>query len=191
MVFMVSHWSACLFHLAPYFSDSDETWLSLMGLDGAPPGDQYMVSIYWAVLMVVGIGAGEIVPQSMTERMVALVCVATGGSVYAYVVGSVASVLGTSGQATRIFHQSMDHLNEFMESKRLPLEMRRRVREYFIHSKAIHRERFYSQNLELMSPLLRGEVDDQGTGGHGLNHLPGHQEWGFFPGNKGRGDDGV
>ena len=43
--------------VAESLSASDATWLSLMGIDGAPPGDQYMVSIYWAVLMVVGIGA--------------------------------------------------------------------------------------------------------------------------------------
>ena len=51
---------------------------------------------------------------------------------------------------------NMDQLNRFMSAEVLPSEMRRRLREYFMHTKHLRATRRDHELLEIMSDALRG-----------------------------------
>ena len=58
----------------------------------------------------------------------------------------------------RAFQQSMDALNAFMHAEHLPHEMRRRLREYFHHTKHLRATERHQKLLEMMSGTLQAEV---------------------------------
>ena len=51
----------------------------------------------------------------------------------------------------------MDHLNAYMSEMNIPHAMRLRLRDYFMHCKIQHRQKYYHAVLEKMSPALRNE----------------------------------
>lgn len=67
-------------------------------------------------------------------------------------------MLATGDMASQMYHQSMDMLNHYMQEHRLPPDLRRNMRSFMIHSREIHRARFYQDTLMQMSPQLRGEL---------------------------------
>lgn len=53
----------------------------------------YLASVYWAVATLSTLGYGDVVPESNAERLYSIVCTFVGGAVYAYLLGSVCSII--------------------------------------------------------------------------------------------------
>merc|ERR1711935_1149228 len=52
----------------------------------------------------------------------------------------------------------MDELNFFMQDRRLPLYMRRRLRSFFLSNQSVQRHEHQERVLNRMTPCLKGEV---------------------------------
>ena len=172
------HWGACMWYVAAFVEDDPScdarivtipgtgevlegcpSWVTNTGVRGTPFGNRYSYSFYFAVTVLFSGGpAGDMMPQNMTERMCLTFLIAVSGSIYAYVIGAVCGIISQQDMATKIFRQSMDHLNLYMGENRLPQTMRVRMRNFFLRAREMHRERFYHETLQIMSPTLRGEV---------------------------------
>lgn len=85
-------------------------------------------------------------------------CLFAGGSIYAYVVGAICSIVTNMDVASTVYYQALDDLNRYMHELRLPTDLQIRLREYFQHCQQLHRNKHYQGLLLQMSPTLRGEV---------------------------------
>jgi len=74
------------------------------------------------------------------------------------VIGTFVTVISQYNPDLTWFRTTMDSLNRFMAINQLPPEMRVRLREFFQQSRHVHRGQQRRQLLQLMSPLLQGEV---------------------------------
>lgn len=109
-------------------------------------------------MTVATIGTGDILPGSLFERSLAILCMIIGGSAYAYIIGSVCAILSNRNRSLVHFRQRMDDLHEFNRENDLPTDLRQRLQSFFHFSQSSIRQKFFHDLLVEMSPSLRAEV---------------------------------
>ena len=124
------------------------------------PWALYCVSVYWAIMTITSIGYGDIgaSPRNAAEQIFTAAMMLAGGFLWGQVVGTFCGVIATFDPHGAEFRRNMDDLNVFMASKHLPVEMRRRLREYFHQTKHLQMANSQRHLFHMMSPALQGEV---------------------------------
>ncbi|GBG24580.1 Potassium voltage-gated channel subfamily H member 1 [Hondaea fermentalgiana] len=163
IILSLVHWMACVWRLVPMFEQSgekfEETWIVKEDLLHAGAMEQYVVCIYWASTTITTIGYGDIAnPGTEMERFVAVLTMLLGALVWARIIGGITSIVSAFNLQDLEFSEQMDRLNAYMESKRMPPDLRHRLRSYFRARRQMEQDSTYAILLEKMSPTLRGEV---------------------------------
>ena len=124
------------------------------------PWALYCVAVYWAIMTITSIGYGDVGParRNATEQILTAIMMLVGGFLWGQVVGTFCGVIATFDPHGTEFRRNMDDLNVFMASKHLPVEMRRRLREYFHQTKHLQMANSQRHLFHMMSPALQGEV---------------------------------
>jgi voltage-gated potassium channel len=85
------------------------------------------------------VGYGDIVPQRSLEYIVAIAVMLLGASMYAFIIGNVASLLGHL-DAGKVNHwRKMETVTEYLRSRHVPKNLLTRVRDYYEYLWAKHR----------------------------------------------------
>ncbi|MFH1067638.1 MAG: ion transporter [bacterium] len=106
-------------------------WTMVGGGGEAPDSwTMYLRSFYWTVTTLSTIGYGDITPQNNTQMLFAIFTMATGVGVYAVLIGNVASLLARGDGARLAHEEKLERLNAFMNYKKVPLDLRRRIMDY-------------------------------------------------------------
>ncbi|CAK9080036.1 unnamed protein product [Durusdinium trenchii] len=143
------------------YSTSGHTWLSAIieskGDPCNPSAAQdskcvYWLSLYWAVMTLTSVGYGDVTPQNQVEYTVCAILMMISGLVWAYIVGSVVSLIHTMDTSVE-FKQNMDELNEMMESRGLPRDLRVRMRRYM-------HECVVAKQQKMQETLLRSTISE-------------------------------
>jgi len=161
----IAHWLACFWHLTTRLEDAEHNWVKQY-FDNhhmhwySEPGafEKYIASFYWALVTMSTIGYGDITPVTSAERGFEIFSIFAGTSVFAYVVGSVCTIVANMDKKNNEFYELMDNLNAFMIDTKLPLDLRSKLRAYFRYRRRSAEANTYGGLLMLMSPELRGEV---------------------------------
>lgn len=97
-------------------------------IDNAGVPSQYLTVLYFMLTTVYGIGYGDYVPNTTVERMV-IVPLLLGGSL---IVGFIVSGVSASAdpRSARVAAR-MEQLRVFSKERKLPLDLRRRLKRYF------------------------------------------------------------
>ena len=107
------------------------------GLSFIPDGpDRYAISLYFSVYTLTSVGYGDVAAQNQTEYLFAAVVITFAAIFWAYKIGTFSSVASNADPATIAFRQTLDAVNEMLEARRIPDEMRVRVRMYFHQARA-------------------------------------------------------
>jgi hypothetical protein len=128
-------------------------------LHGSAPEEQYIASLYWSVMTLTTIGYGDIKPNTMLERFFAILCMLLGSAMFAYVVGTMCSVVQGLSETALAFQSRMDRINEYMTECKLPSSLRGRVRKYCLYQRDANLIRAEERRLlSTLSPALRSEI---------------------------------
>jgi len=133
-----THWIAC-------------GWLALSGTASSQNiQETYIAALYWTVTTMSTVGYGDIVPTSSIQRIYAMMVMMLGVSAYTFVIGNVASVLGSLDFARSQLQEKQDRLMRFLRRRHVPEALQLRIADYFTY--LIDHEKGYEER-QLLSGL--------------------------------------
>jgi potassium voltage-gated channel Eag-related subfamily H protein 7 len=161
-VLLTLHWVACFWRLVPAMQDENESWISSKmarnNVTAIPTAELYVATVEFSFMIMV-LSYGDTSPINTGERCFAILCMAFAGSVYAYSIGSICSVISLRDPASIKFQETMDLLTKYLTENNMPTSLRVRMREYLNHCKALIRNEYYqSQILPSMPRSLQAEA---------------------------------
>jgi len=154
--FLIAHWSACAFFGISFgladptepegtwerylydsgwvksslFKDQDpDTFFS--DTAGSHHENAWLVSLYWAVTTMSTIGYGDISPQTDPERIVGILLMITGCGFFAGLTGKITALLTGQSVPEARFTDTMDELEVFMQTRRLPDHLCNKLRDFY------------------------------------------------------------
>ncbi|CAE7248264.1 Kcnh2 [Symbiodinium natans] len=172
---LCAHWFACMWiaieGTVTYgelsYHTKGSSWLSaLIDTKGDPcspsarkdPNCVYFMALYWATMTLTTVGYGDVTPQNPAEYLVCTLTMLVSGFVWAYIVGSVVSLIHNM-DSNAAFKRNMDDLNDMMESRAIDQELRVRMRKY-MHECIVAQQQASQESLlrNTISPGLQREV---------------------------------
>ena len=160
---VVGHWMACFWYWAgsegsneqetcaaddgPTSSTSCTGWVDRRFGEGAaarngsttggatPEVKRYFASVYWSVMTMTTVGYGDVVPETATEVIVAIIGMVIGGFMFGMIVGNLAEVARQSDAENLMRERALSKVSSMLNcgiGNGVPRDLQRRVRTYFI-----------------------------------------------------------
>lgn len=123
-------------------------------------GTQYLASLYWSVTTWTTVGYGDVLPGTNEEKIYACLAQIFGGLMFGILVARTSGLVSRGSVADAKLRERMDKIAEFLRVKRVPLDLRRRIR---IFLELLYQQESAFDNkefLQCLSPTLRKEVID-------------------------------
>jgi hypothetical protein len=108
-----------------------DSWVVRAGIEAAEPISQYVRSIYWTITTMTTVGYGDITPGRTAEYLVASLVMLMGASLYAFLIGSVASLLSNLNVAKSRHRERIQSVTQYLYSRSVPHQINTRVRNYY------------------------------------------------------------
>lgn len=147
---LLSHWMACTYGSVYNFAREDHAGREMR------PWELYVAALYWAVQTLTTVGYGNVVPQTVLERLIACGVMVLGGFIFSYFISKVAITL-SEDSAERMAMEKRLAVRRFVTQKNIPKPTRRRIKSYYTNLKARNRP----GNCEVIADLpvsIRNEV---------------------------------
>ena len=117
------HWVAL-----PYGSES---WLKdNLELDD-DLSTKYTTSFYWSMTTLSTVGYGDISATNGAEQRLTVVTELVGTTAFAYMAGTLSSIVMAAGLNEQEYNQKMGAIREYLRVKKVNKGMRRRIGKYF------------------------------------------------------------
>ncbi|XP_022173768.1 potassium/sodium hyperpolarization-activated cyclic nucleotide-gated channel 2 isoform X3 [Myzus persicae] len=119
--------------------------------------EQYSWSLFKAMSHMLCIGYGRFPPQSLTDMWLTMLSMISGATCYALFLGHATNLIQSLDSSRRQYREKVKQVEEYMSYRRLPLDMRKRITEYFEHR---YQGKFFDEKwiLDEMSDKLREDV---------------------------------
>ena len=124
------------------------------------PATIYSAATYWSAMTITSIGYGDIAatPGNAGEQALATFLMLSGAMLWGQVVATFCSVVSSLQATAMRFREQLDHLNDFMASEQLPVQLQWRLREFFFRTKHLHIATENTRLIQIMSPGLQAET---------------------------------
>eukprot|EP01135_Chromosphaera_perkinsii_P010399 Nk52_evm71s2118 gene=Nk52_evmTU71s2118 len=137
-ILLIWYWVGCIYFVIVELEGfAGNNWLPGEEFAHMSVTQQALRSFYWAFSTTTGIADTGAVPETSMEILFTVLVGILGISVYATIIGKVGAIIASVNSANEEFRQKMQSLNNYMEYRRIPRDIRNRVRRYFdfLHSR--------------------------------------------------------
>jgi len=132
LVFIIAHWLACGWMYIMTMQGSEPTDWTLDGLktpiDPHNFWENYSYCLHTAMLLLLG---DNVYPTTQIERGYCTVALFIGACVVATIMGNVSLLIQNQNSLSAKFKSKMDTVNESMRALNFPLDMMKRVQQYY------------------------------------------------------------
>ena len=168
-VVLVCHWGACInYFICKLYSFPPESWIALGGVQHLPMKKKYGWCFLKAAGAFVNVGFGT-TPLSSTqcsttsewcevETWITFLQLFIGQIYYAILVAEISTIIHSMDIAKSAFEDRMNATNGYMRSKKLPSELRDKIRDYMRARYKDGRMVDEPAVLSSLSPALKREV---------------------------------
>mmetsp|Transcript_38000 Transcript_38000/g.107336 ORF Transcript_38000/g.107336 Transcript_38000/m.107336 type:complete len:631 (-) Transcript_38000:186-2078(-) len=109
----------------------EHTWVGYGGLEDHNGIARYITSLYWSIYTLTTVGYGDISPQNIGEKCVAMVGMIFGVSMFAYFMGSMSSLVAAMSSADTIASKKIKQMKEFMHNRRVPRSLSNKIEKFY------------------------------------------------------------
>ncbi|KAL4140596.1 hypothetical protein PRNP1_014877 [Phytophthora ramorum] len=151
LVCFTSHWLSY---------DEDDGWVANMELQDKGMYEKYVTSFYWAIMTMTTVGYGDVHPTTTYERLFAIIAMILGAWIFAYGITNVVAMVTNLNMPDSRFQLRMDELNDYMEARELPMQLRYEIREFFFNARISAESKLVNEGkiLAELSALLRSKI---------------------------------
>jgi Ion transport protein/Cyclic nucleotide-binding domain len=169
VILVITHCIACLWFALAYVDGFPAgSWVIAASIEHAEPVTQYVRSLYWTITTMTTVGYGDISPGRTAEYLVAIVVMLMGASLYAFIIGGVASLLSNLHAAKNGHWEHMESVEQYLRARRIPVHLTNRVHNYYeylwerhkgLNEQSLLRDLPESLRLDIMLHLARDVLD--------------------------------
>tara|TARA_B110000977_G_scaffold184355_1_gene247946 strand:+ start:324 stop:2627 length:2304 start_codon:yes stop_codon:yes gene_type:complete len=120
---LLSHWMACMYGSVYDFEREDYAGTNMRSWE------LYVGSLFWAVQTLTTVGYGNVVPQTVSERLLACGVMLLGGFVFSMIIGKVSSLLSADSAENQEVERSLS-LRRFIDGRNVPRSLALRIHSY-------------------------------------------------------------
>jgi hypothetical protein len=158
-IFLLIHWIGCgWFLVAVAEGFPEDSWAVVAGVDGLDRGSQYLRSLYWGFVTTTTVGFGDIVPARNAEYAFTILVMVLGASMYALIIGSIASLVSSIDAARTAFWERADGVSQYLRTRAIPEPLQRQIRDYYEYIWERYRGSSTQQFLRDLPDPIRLEV---------------------------------
>ena len=158
-VLILMHWLASIWFYSAFASGFPaDSWTARAGIVDSGAIEQYIRSLYWTITTMTTVGYGDITPGRSVEYVLSAIIMLMGASLYAFIIGSVASLLSSIQAAKNSHWERIDSVTEFLRQRQVPAEIDAKVRNYYEYIWERYRGLDKNQMLNDLPGPLRLEI---------------------------------
>jgi hypothetical protein len=168
-ILILMHWMACAWFFTAFAAAFPaDSWAVRAGILESGPMVQYIRSLYWTITTMTTVGYGDITPARSGEYVFAALIMLMGASIYAFIIGSIASLLSSIQAAKNTHWERIDSVTEFLRQRHVPANINSKVRNYYEyvwhHSRGLDKNDMLNDlpgplRLEILLHLARKILD--------------------------------
>ncbi|XP_076840442.1 potassium/sodium hyperpolarization-activated cyclic nucleotide-gated channel 2-like isoform X2 [Brachyhypopomus gauderio] len=159
MMILLCHWNGCIQYFVPMLQEfPSDCWIVKENILNSTFEEKYIFCLFRAVSHMVRISYGsEYPPTDEWDIWVVMISAVSGAVMYIMLFTNMLSVMVNNDGSESTFKKKMQHLEDYMTYRKLPRELRARIREYY---KARYEGQWINEKstLSLVSRSLREEI---------------------------------
>lgn len=131
-LFLIVHLIGNMWAAASTFNiTTDANWMVRIGIQDDNDKQKYIASVYWAVVTVLTVGYGDIIPVNVYEKVFTCIILAAGVAIFSYMLSSMGNQFSELSRSVSK-RQSRDRQIVELETKfRLPDKLVEKIEYYF------------------------------------------------------------
>lgn len=159
VILVITHCIACLWFATSYADGfPNDGWVVAAGIEAADPISQYVRSLYWTVTTMTTVGYGDISPGRTVEYLLTILIMLMGASLYAFVIGGVASLLSNLQAARNSHWEHMESVEGYLRARKVPHYLSTQVHNYYEYLWERHKGLSEADLLQDLPQSLRLEI---------------------------------
>lgn len=161
VVFLVAHWTGCIFYLLGRVEKVNGT-PSWLGKEGLPTSNRglYIAALYFSMKTISTVGYGDITPSSTLERIYVIILMFIGAGTFGFIIGELGNIILTFQESTARHRNQMDQALALGQSRGLPDKLTFRMRRHLLHRRHGHAvdDTMESDLIRLMGSDLQRQI---------------------------------
>ncbi|KAL4462758.1 hypothetical protein ABPG72_015013 [Tetrahymena utriculariae] len=163
-ILMVTHILGCSFYLLArleeqYFINTTN-WIDSKDSWDKQWYDQYILSLYWAVVTMITVGYGDVVPQNTWERLFCIIIMLISCGVFGYGINQIGRILEELSKKDATFRDNISLVTSYLKQRGISYDLQLRIRKYFqyLHKENLEDNEKSEGLIDLLSTSLKNEL---------------------------------
>lgn len=131
-------------------------WIIMTGNPGGlTPFALYIRAFYWTTTTLTTIGYGDVIPNGTSQTIYVILIEIIGAGMYGLIIGNIANLIANIDVAKAQHREKMEKLNTFLRYRNIPLNLSRKINDYFEYLWQTRRGYEESDVLKDLPPSLK------------------------------------